>query len=101
MASIQFLNDTCYKWLAMTSAILFSLTLMVNLGSHVWSLKSQQKERDAITKYISQEFIIDDKHIYDLIKKENSIIIFINNCSIILMIAGILSFLVYLFLNFK
>lgn len=101
MASIQFLNDTCFKWLAITSAILFSFTLMINLGSHVWSLKSQQKERDAITDFISQEDSIDDQHIYDLIRKENKIITIINNCSILLMIAGILSFLIYLFLNFK
>ena len=50
IASLQFLNNISFKLFAILSGALFATTLVLNLYSHVRSLKSQEKEGDEIQK---------------------------------------------------
>lgn len=99
MASLQFINEPCLKWLAFISGLFFAVTLVLNLYSHVRSLKSQEKEEDAIQDFFDNEAASDDSQIYELIRKENRILIRINKTSIWTMLVAIITLLLFIIIN--
>lgn len=99
MASLQFINNVCFKWITLISGILFATTLVLNLYSHVRSLKSQEKEGDAIKQFFEDENAFDDSQIYSLIQKENRTLTRINKASIWTMLFAIVSLLAFIVLN--
>lgn len=99
IASLQFINSVCFKWIALSSGILFAATLVLNLYTHVRSLKSQEKEGDAIKKFFEDENALDDSPIYSIIQEENRTLIRINKASIWTMLLAIVSLLTFMVLN--
>ena len=99
IASLQFINNVCFKWLALVSGILFAATLVLNLYTHVRSLKSQEKEDDAIQQFFENGDTIDDSYIYLLIQKENRTLTRFYKVSIWTMLFAIVSILVFIVLN--
>ena len=99
IASLQYIGDVCFKWIALLSGICFTTTLILNLLSHVKSLKSQEKEGDAIQLFIKTDKMDDDSHIYDLIQSENRCITRINHWSIYIMVIAIISLLYFIIIN--
>ena len=99
MASLQFINNAGFKWLAFASGLFFASTLVLNLYSHVRSLKSQEKEGDAIQEFFDNEMELEDSLIYELIRKENRILIRINKASIWTMLVAIITLLLFIILN--
>lgn len=99
IASLQFISNACFKWLALVSGLLFSLTLVLNLYTHIRSLKSQEEEGDAIQRFLEDETATEDSHIYELIQKENSHLVQINKASIWTMLIAILALLLFIVLN--
>lgn len=99
IASLQFINNVCFKWIALISGIFFATTLVLNLSTHVRSLKSQEKEGDAIQHFFEDENAFDDSQIYSLIQKENQTLTRINKASIYTMLLAIISLLAFIILN--
>lgn len=99
IASLQFIDSVCFKWLALVSGSLFALTLVLNLYSHVRSIKSQEKEGDAIQLFLEDETTAEDSQIYKLIQKENRILIGITKASIWTMLVAIIALLLFITLN--
>lgn len=99
IASLQFINNVCFKWIALISGVLFAATLVLNLYTHVRSLKSQEKEGDAIKQFFEDENAFDDSQIYSLIQKENRTLTRINKASIWTMLLAIVSLLAFIVLN--
>ena len=95
----QFLETHVSPCLAWTSGILFVLTLFLNIFSHVKSLQSQKKEREAISLFIMNNAISDDSYIYDVIEDENRAINCINNVSIYTMLFAVICLLFFVFLK--
>lgn len=98
-ASLQFIDSVCFKWIALISGVFFTATLVLNLYTHVRSLKSQEKEGDAIKQFFEDEKTSDDSRIYSLIQKENRTLIRINKSSIWTMLFAIISLLIFIVLN--
>lgn len=99
IASLQFIKDACIEWLAFVSGLFFALTLVLNLYTHVRSLKSQEKEGNAIQQFLEDETATEDSHIYELIQKENRLLVWINKTSIWTMLLAILALLLFMVLN--
>ncbi len=99
IASLQLINNVCFKWTALISGTLFATTLVLNLYTHVRSLKSQEKEGDAIKQFFEDENAFDDSQIYSLIQKENRTLTRINKASIWTMLLAIVSLLAFIVLN--
>lgn len=99
IASLQFINSVSFKWIALISGILFAATLVLNLYTHVRSLKSQEKEGDAINHFFEDENALDDSPIYSLIQKENQTLTGINKASIWTMLLAIVSLFAFIVLN--
>lgn len=99
IASLQFINNVCFKWIALISGILFTATLVLNLYTHVRSLKSQEKEGNAIQSFLEDETAMEDSQIYELIQKENRVLIMINKASIWTMIVAIITLLLFIVFN--
>ena len=99
IASLQFIRIVCFKWIALLSGALFVVTLVLNLYTHVRSLKSQEKEGDAIKQFFEDENASDDSHIYVLIQKENRTLTRINKASIWTMLIAIIFLLIFIVLN--
>jgi hypothetical protein len=87
------LDYAVYIWLVATGWVLLVLTLLINLFSHFLSSKYT-------TKSINE---IDDAIDYDSLRKKldkrNKIINNLNGSSIFLLIAGVMSILIYVILN--
>jgi len=87
------LDCAVYIWLVATGWVLLALTLLINLFSHFLSSKYTTKSIDEI----------DDAIDYDSLRKNldrrNKIINNLNGWSIFLLIAGVMSILIYVILN--
>ena len=99
IASLQFIENACIEWLAFVSGLFFALTLVLNLYTHVRSLKSQEKEGNAIQQFLEDETATEDSHIYELIQIENRHLVRINKASIWTMLIAILALLLFIVLN--
>lgn len=99
VAGLSLINCSYYQLLAILSALFFTITLLINLYSHVRSLKSQEIEGDAIEEFANNDAKTDDTYIYSIIKKENSIIAKYNIVSIWTMVIAIGLLFAYIFLN--
>jgi len=99
VTSFQFLDSPHYICLAWASGLLLVSTLFFNLFSHVKSLQSQKKEREAIKRFIKNDNISDDSFIYDTIEDENRCINRINNTSIGTMLIAIICLILFVLLN--
>lgn len=99
LACLQLIENTNLKWLALVPGVLFVGTLFLNLYSHVKSLKSQEKEGNAIQHFIEEDDHSDDSYIYELIKKENQAITKINNASIYCLIVAVITLLTLILLT--
>ena len=99
VTSFQFLDDPSHIILACLSGLLFILTLFLNLYSHVRSLKSQEKEREAIRAFVQSKDVSDDSYIYDLIEDEYRLLTRINKASIWTMLLAIAALMAFVLLN--
>lgn len=99
LACLQFIENTHLKWLALVPGVFFIGTLFLNLYSHVKSLKSQEKEGNAIKQFFEEDDRSDDSYIYELIEKENHAITKINNKSIYCLVTAVITLLILILLT--
>ena len=87
---VKNVNQACYKWVLILSWIFLGLTLVVNLISHLLAAKYAYRTMDDIEHGLYD---------YDKAAKRNKFIILLNAFSVISLLIGILSLILFVTIN--